>query len=101
MPTTDQRAIEIRHKAQEYGFRITAHDQIVSVIATFEPGDADAFSKVEARAYEILNMFRQVCAGSTWGTEGVGGAIALDKGQFIMNRSGCEKALARRFYSQL
>jgi len=101
MPTADERAIEIRHKVKSYGLWITAHGSIVSVTAKFEPGNANAYNEAEARCYEILAMFRQVRAGSTWGTEGVGGAIALEKGQIIMSKSGCEKLLASRFYSGL
>lgn len=101
MPNTDQRAIEIRHKVKDYGLWITAHGSIVSVTAKFEPGNAQAYNEAEARCFEILGMFRQVSPGSTWGTEGVGGAIALEKGQMIVSKSGCEKALTRRFYSGL
>jgi hypothetical protein len=100
MPTTDERAVEIRRKAKSYGLRVTAHDQIVSVTGTFIPGDRLAYIDLERKANEILNMFRQVRAGSTWGTDSgsVGGALALDDGKFLLNKSGVEKRLASKFY---
>jgi hypothetical protein len=100
MPTTDERATEIRFKAKEFGLRVTAHDQIVTVSGKFTPGDSDAYVKIEDDAYTILRMFRQVRAGSIWGTDSgsVGGSIALEDGSFHLSKSGVEKRLASKFY---
>jgi hypothetical protein len=92
----------IRAKAEEYGLTITAHDQIVTVTGKFTPGDSDAYVKTEDHAHAILRMFRQVRAGSTWGSDSgsVGGAIALENGKFILSMSGVEKRLASKFYPE-
>jgi hypothetical protein len=92
----------IRAKAEEYGLKITAHDQIVTVTGNFTPGDSDAYMKIEDNAHRIFRMFRQVRTGSTWGTDSgsVGGAIALENGKFILSMSGVEKRLASKFYQE-
>jgi hypothetical protein len=97
---TKERAVTIRAKAKEYGFQIHAHGSIVSVSARFTPGDKEAYLRLEDHANEILGMFRMVSPGSVWGSDSgsVGGAIAIEKGQFVMNKSGCEKLLTRMFY---
>lgn len=99
--TNDERAREIGAKAKECGLKVHAHDQIVSVTGKFTPGDKAAYIEMEHNAYRILGMFRQVRAGSIWGSDSgsVGGAVAVEKGNFVMNKSGCEKALARKFYA--
>jgi PHD/YefM family antitoxin component YafN of YafNO toxin-antitoxin module len=92
----------IRAKAEEYGLKVTAHDQIVTVTGNFKPGDSDAYMKIEDNAHRILRMFRQVRTGSTWGTDSgsVGGSIALENGHFTLNMSGVEKRLASKFYER-
>jgi hypothetical protein len=107
MPDTtadvEVRASIIRAKAEEYHLTVTAHDQIVSVYGNFTPGDKAAYVTIENRANEILRMFRQVRNGSVWGTDSgsVGGALALGKGKFLLNKSGCEKRLASKFYQEV
>src|SRR5579862_6776958 len=90
---TEERAAMIRARAERLGLRISARIGIVTVTGSFTPGDKDAYVKMEADANEILGMFRQVRAGSIWGSDSgsVGGAIGLEKGQFVLNKSGCEK----------
>jgi hypothetical protein len=98
--TVDERAGDIRFKARSYGLQISAHAGIVTVVGHFTPGDRLAFIDLEMKANEILNMFRQVRAGSTWGTDSgsVGGAIGLKDGLVRLNKSGVEKRLASKFY---
>jgi hypothetical protein len=98
---TDERAVTIRAKAKTMGLSVSAHGSIVTVWGRFTPGDKDAYVKMESDAYEILGMFRQVTAGSTWGTDSgsVGGAIGLEDGLVRLNKSGCEKRLASKFYN--
>jgi hypothetical protein len=98
---TDLRAAEIRAKAKEFGMTVRAHDQIVTVYGTFEPGNKSAYVDMENNAYRLLGMFKQVRAGSTWGADSgsVGGAIGLEKGNVTMHKSGVEKRLAAKFYN--
>ena len=102
MVNTKERAITIRAKAKEYGFTIHAHGSIISVSANFTPGDKAAYLKLEDQANEILGMFRMVTPGSVWGADSgsVGGAIAIETGKFVMNKSGCEKLLTKMFYAE-
>jgi hypothetical protein len=93
------RAAIIRKEAADYGLRITSHDGIVTVSGSFTPGDASAYITMESNARVILSKFRWVRAGSVWGTDSgsVGGAVGLKGGYVTMNKSGCEKRLAREF----
>jgi hypothetical protein len=104
MPTSDieVRAAIIRAKAEEYGLKVAAHSGIVTVWGNFTPGDKAAYVDMENRANEILRMFRQVRAGSTWGSDSgsVGGAIGLKDGLVRINKSGCEIRLASKFYGK-
>jgi hypothetical protein len=99
MPTTDERAAEIRRMAKDFGLTIHSHNGIVSVSGRFTPGDLTAYLDMEVKANKILNKFRQVRAGSQWGTDGgsVGGGLAIQDGRFVLNKSGCEKRLAAKF----
>lgn len=99
MEDLDTRVAEIRAMASEYGFMIHSHAGIVSVSGRFTPNDQAAYIVMESNAYRLLNKFRQVRAGSMWGSDSgsVGGGIALESGRFVMNKSGCEKRLASRF----
>lgn len=101
MPTVYERAREINDEAKKFGFKIHAHDQIVSVTGKFKPGDKAAYVEMERNAYKILGMFKQVRAGSIWGSDSgsVGGAVALENGMFILNKSGVEKRLISKFYA--
>lgn len=94
------RALEITAMAKEFGFMIHAHGQIVSVSGRFTPGDKAAYVEMENNAYKILGKFKQTRAGSVWGSDSgsVGGAVALEQGRFVMNKSGCEKRLTSKFY---
>jgi hypothetical protein len=90
---------EIRAKAARCHLRVTAHGGIVTVSGRFTPGDKDAYVAMENNALSILAMFKQVRNGSVWGTDSgsVGGALALEKGIFALNKSGVEKRLASKF----
>jgi hypothetical protein len=95
-----ERANNIISMAREKGLRISAHGTVVTVRGSFPPGDKDAYVKIENDANQILAMFKQVRPGSVWGSDSgsVGGAVALEKGIFVLNKSGVEKALAAKFY---
>jgi hypothetical protein len=97
MSELDVRAEEIRKEAQSYGLTVRGRDGIITVSGSFKPGDHDAFYKLQGHAYSILGHFRQVRAGTTWGTEGVAGPLAIKEGRLTLNKSGVESRLASRF----
>jgi hypothetical protein len=96
----DEQAQKIREAAAARNLKVAAHSGIVTVWGNFTPGDQMAFMEMESDAYHVLNMFRQVRAGSTWGTDSgtVGGALAVQDGLLRLNRSGIEKRMLQRFY---
>ena len=99
MSKVDEDASAIRAKAKELGLNVSAHGQVVIVSGRFAPGDKSAYIKMEDDANTILRMFRQVRAGSVWGSDSgsVGGAIALESGNFTLKKSGVAARLAAKF----
>jgi hypothetical protein len=100
MNAIDDRAAEIRARAARCHLRVTASKEgIITVSGNFKPGDRTAYVAMESNAHDILRMFRQIRAGSVWGTDSgsAGGAVGLEKGKFVLNKSGVEKRLAARF----
>ena len=97
--TLDEQVKAIKAEASEMGLKIIYHDGIVTVRGSFETGDRDAYVKMEGDAYTILRYFRQVRAGSVWGTDSgsIGGHVGLTNGYVTMNKSGVDKRLGKRF----
>ncbi len=90
---------EFLAKAREYGLTIrTSSTGLITLEKLFTPGSAGAYARVEGEVSLIYEV-PQTQAGSTWGTDGasIGGAVALQNGKMVLNRSGCSK----RFLAKL
>lgn len=90
-PSAKELAVAFVEKCKEYGFTFSAQGSRVSVSKNFPAGSTNEFAKAETDSSILLDMIPTTAAGSTWGTDGasVGGAIALQSGEFKMTKSGC------------
>lgn len=76
--------------ARERGFTIDVRSShVVSVSKHFTPRDANAYTDAEMDSSTLLGLAPHK-GGSVWGTDGgsVGGAVALQNGDFRMCKSG-------------
>lgn len=75
------------------GWRPSLHNDVVTIVTTFDPGDNDAYVTADGEAYAILSDLPRTGSGSTWGTtsDGVGGAVGRDNGYYKLNVSGVNK----------
>lgn len=76
--------------ATKHKFNIVAtSDTIIRITRKFEVGDRQAFCECDMMASSVLDL-APLKGGSVWGTDGgsIGGAVALQNGQFVMNKSG-------------
>ena len=88
-------ASSIQKLTRKYGWEIRdPSGGVLSIEKKFKKNDKDAYMQCEAEAEEIMYLLPQTRAGSVWGStsDGVGGAVALSKGVFVMNKSGGDKA---------
>lgn len=65
---------------------------IVRVVGSFDPGDRIAYQHLDGVAATALAMVA-ASGGSVWGStsDGVGGAVALRDGVYVLNVSGVQK----------
>ncbi len=94
--------------AREYGYRtevkfVSGGDAIVTIEASFEPGDRDAYVRFDGSAYSVLRYAPVVTYGSTWGTDGasVGGHAGLTGGYYRLSKSGVSKRFAKALIKAL
>ena len=75
------------------GWRPSLHNDVVTIVTTFDPGDNDAYVTADGEGYAILSDLPRSGPGSTWGTTGdsVGGAVGRDGGYYKLNVSGVNK----------
>lgn len=80
-------------EARAAGLRFSANRGIVALSATFTPGDATAYAMAESKVLGHLDSAPATSAGSTWGdtSDGVGGALAVNRGSLTIKRSGVSK----------
>lgn len=69
---------------------------VIALTGKFPPGDADAYTRMESKMLGHLRAAPITGAGSTWGdtSNGVGGAIALERGTMTIKVSGVSKRFA-------
>lgn len=73
------------------GFVVTrASGTVVSCKANFQPGDNQRYCELDSAAMSLMDALPTTTPGSIWGStsDGVGGAVALNRGVYIINRSG-------------
>lgn len=76
--------------AAKHKFNIVAtSDTVIRITRKFEVGDRQAFCECDMMASSVLDL-APLKGGSVWGTDGgsIGGAVALQNGLFVMNKSG-------------
>lgn len=95
-------ALKFLNAATRGGWTVRINGTVVTISKTFTPGDRDAFVECDMDYDDILSKL-PARGGSTWGTDGggVGGAIALQSGEFVMKMSGVSKVAARTLESLL
>lgn len=83
-------AANIKEAAAKYGFTLEVRGGVLTVTKRFTPCDNHAYVCTEGDAYSIVGMLKQTEPGSTWGStsDGIGGHVALQSGNFILNKSG-------------
>lgn len=85
-------------KCKEYGFTYTAGTSILSVHKKFTPNDNDGFTDCDMNGPYLLGIVKATQPGSIWGTDGggVGGYVALQSGNYTLNKSGCSKRILKQ-----
>lgn len=86
-----QVAAEIKSMADRLGWIVSIRNEVLSI--SKQINGMDEFVKADGEYYSILGLLPQTSAGSSWGTDGggVGAISALNKGVFVMNKSGGSK----------
>lgn len=75
------------------GWIYEIHNDIVSITLAFEPGDNDGFLRLDCDATSLLNLLPSTSL--VYGTEGVGGDIALRKGYGTVKLPGVRNTVLR------
>lgn len=72
-------------------------DPILTVRATFEPGDAKGYMLAEASCRSVLSHLPRTRPGSTWGTDSasLGGHVGLANGYCELHFSGGDKRVLK------
>lgn len=70
---------------------------IITIYKHFDKGSNSEYAKCDGEYYDILKDVPTTGTGSTWGTDGagVGAFSALNRGCFIMNKSGVSKRFCK------
>jgi len=93
-PSPIEIAKNIVKAAADNGFTLEVRGGILTVHSRFQGGDVNAwFRNCDMSYYSVLGKLPSVEPGSTWGSDGgsVGGAVAIQSGRFVMNKSGGSK----------
>jgi hypothetical protein len=95
--TPADQARAIRALASVHNVRVIGHDGTVTVTATFAAGDRAAYAEAERSCNRVLALVRQTRPGSVWGStsDGVGGHVAIERGVYVLNKSGADKRVAK------
>jgi hypothetical protein len=90
-------ALAIKAAADKYGFRLEVRGSVLTVHKSFTPGSRDGFVECDMMYGSVLELLPRTEPGSDWGTDGggIGGMVALQSGQFKMNRSGGSKRVLK------
>ena len=89
--------------ARAEGFVVTVKAQtVVCVSRSFRAGDKDAFTDCDMTAPGLLDILG-ARGGSMWGTDGgsMGGAVALQTGEFRLNVSGVPKRVTKELSGEV
>lgn len=70
---------------------------VITIFKHFAKDSNDGYVKCDGEYYDILDEVPTTGPGSVWGTDGSGvGAIsALNRGRFVMNKSGVSKRFCK------
>lgn len=83
------------------GFSYSIRGSILTVSKTFNPGSEVDFVKCDLIGPHLLSLAPSTTVGSVWGTDGgsVGGFFALQRGMYILNKSGVSKKFLKALTS--
>lgn len=89
-PTAKQLAEKFVRTAREFNFRYEVRRSVVTVWRPITIGCGEDFARAETEASILLYDICPHKGGSVWGTDGgsIGGAVAMQTGNFKMNKSG-------------
>jgi hypothetical protein len=70
---------------------------IITIGKQIKQGSEEEFAKADSEYFYLISQVPTTTPGSMWGTDGGGcGAIsAINRGEFIMNRSGVSKRFVK------
>lgn len=93
--TTKEQVKEFVDYTRSQGWSILLPNDrpIVTIFKSFSKESVEEYSAADSEYFDILAMVPTTSPGSMWGTDGggVGGISALNRGEFIMNKSGVSK----------
>jgi hypothetical protein len=94
MPTTAAGGAAWAKLVQSCGGRAMGGGTSVSVTMQFTTGSMDAYSRACSTVHSLLCRCPATASGSTWGDDGVGGMIAMERGSVTIHKSGISKRFA-------
>jgi len=75
--------------ATNSGYRVTVECGVVRVSKSFTKNSLDAFNEADAGAAKALYILE--ARGTQWGTDGIGGAVAIQNGTLTLTQGGVSK----------
>jgi hypothetical protein len=92
MSISETQAKDFLSMARSEGFDVSVRGEVVTISKTIGVNNNDGFCHCDTYAPMILSR-APLKGGSVWGTDGgsIGGAVALNTGRFVMNKSGSGK----------
>jgi hypothetical protein len=91
MPKTRQGGEAWAKLVEECGCRYMHHNACVTVTIQFTPGDKAAFSAASSLLHSLVGRCPKTACTSTWGHDGVGGEVALQRGSMELNTGSVSK----------
>lgn len=91
MTKAQEEAKKIKEAASKGGWSIAVRGDILTI--SKRVNNREEFCTADREYGFILRLLRRSSPGSDWGTDGsgIGGALIVDGGLFVMNRSGGNK----------
>jgi len=87
-------ANEIKDLCVNWGWKYEVRGDILTITKKIIAGDNESFCTADMEYGSILGLLPSTSAGSCWGTDGgsgIGGMVAMNSGNFRMNKSGGSK----------
>lgn len=90
-----QVAAQILKLAKDNGFSVEVRGTIFTITKAFPKGNCGEYVNCESVGFRLFDLLPRTSPGSDWGSDSgsIGGQIAIDRGVFVMNRSGGSKRI--------